>query len=56
MSRIYKTTEPFFLQGHGNAASTHIMMIHGFRSRFVGYADVSVEPQYGLGRSAAVYD
>lgn len=30
MSRIYKTTEPFYLQGHGDNASTHIMMIHGF--------------------------
>ncbi|WP_282938943.1 alpha/beta fold hydrolase [Paenibacillus sp. RC67] len=32
MSRIDKTTEPFFLQGHGERASTHIMMIHGFTS------------------------
>ncbi|GAA4864564.1 carboxylesterase [Paenibacillus vulneris] len=32
MSRNEKTTEPFFLQGHGERASTHIMMIHGFTS------------------------
>ncbi|MDF2958340.1 MAG: carboxylesterase [Paenibacillus sp.] len=30
MSRIYKTTEPFYFEGFGERASSHLLMIHGF--------------------------
>ncbi|WP_284643437.1 alpha/beta hydrolase [Paenibacillus silviterrae] len=30
MERIYKTTEPFMLEGSGKRADTHLLMIHGF--------------------------
>ncbi|OXM84987.1 alpha/beta hydrolase [Paenibacillus rigui] len=32
MNREYRTPEPFFLEGHGDRAAVHLMLIHGFTS------------------------